>query len=655
MPELVGVLVGDYFLLERLTHEGIVETYRARPTTRGGYDVILRLFRPQFPDPTGFREHFAAEVEKVWHCRQEHIQPLLEFGSGDDLLFCVTMLSEAETLDRYLKRQVEPLSVDAALRIITQLCAALQYAHERGIVHGNVQPSSILIGNDEQILLTNFGMRAAYREDDPPVSQIREGNAAYMAPEQSLGMIAPASDIYAAGILLYRLLGGILPYDGADAEEIALRHADEAIPALRLLRPHLPEALEQVMQVALAKMPQERFVSAAAFAQALRNALVEDRFPAIAAGDVFAQERRIPVRAKRTSATWQRVASLLTIFVVLFGLVGASFFILSLPQSLAPFRNAHAWNLGQKATPTPTATASQPSPAGNPSRRAPVHSVTPPTLATMPPASGDSPTPSPSSFDCVAGTLSIDGSSMIESALQQASADYQQMCPGMTINVQGDGSKVGLNLLQHGQIDAASSDLTARSWRDLSDNPIGALLGVLIVNPDTQVSNLSSAQIQAIFRGQITNWSQVGGVDEPITVIQHSASDPVAQIFRAFIMDGLSEHVHGRHLSGNWAQAVAATSGAIGYVSWQQAQGVAVSILTVNGVTPDSASIIAGTYPFWSVEHLYTQGDGSPQFQSYTAFLETGQATSLFLQDGVIPIAMIPQQVLASHLPGPEI
>ena len=100
-------MLSDYFLLECLAREGMAETYCARPTTRGGYDVVLRLFRPQFPDPTSFREHFAEEVEKVWRCRHEHIQPLFEFGAGDDLLYCATVLTDAETLELYLKRQPE--------------------------------------------------------------------------------------------------------------------------------------------------------------------------------------------------------------------------------------------------------------------------------------------------------------------------------------------------------------------------------------------------------------------------------------------------------------------------------------------------------------------------------------------------------------------
>src|SRR5881227_4021483 len=161
MAELAGVTVGNYFLLECLGREGMVETYRARPTTRGGFDVVLRLFRPRFPDPSAFQEHFASEVEKVWHCHHEHIQPLLEFGAGDGLLYSVTEFLETETLEEVLRKAERQenftfLQMPQIVRYITQICVALQYAHERYIVHGNIQPSSILIQSDQNILLTNF-------------------------------------------------------------------------------------------------------------------------------------------------------------------------------------------------------------------------------------------------------------------------------------------------------------------------------------------------------------------------------------------------------------------------------------------------------------------------------------------------------------------
>ena len=208
MAELTGVTVGNYFLLECLGREGMIESYRARPTTRGGFDVVLRLFRPPFPDSTAFQEHFTSEVEKVWHCHHEHIQPLLEFGSGEDLLFDVTEFSKEKTLEQVLKNvENEEFfnSIPQIVRLITQLCAALHYAHEQHIVHGNIQPSSILIQSNKDILLTNFRMKHIYQEGDPLVAQIEEGNSAYIAPEQVVGMLTPASDIYAIGVLLYQM------------------------------------------------------------------------------------------------------------------------------------------------------------------------------------------------------------------------------------------------------------------------------------------------------------------------------------------------------------------------------------------------------------------------------------------------------------------
>ncbi len=369
MTELAGVTVGNYFLLECLGREGMVESYRARPTTRGGFDVVLRLFRPPFPDPTAFQEHFATEVEKVWRCHHEHIQPLLEFGSGEDLLFDVTEFSKEKTLEQVLENvENEEFfnSIPQIVRLITQLCAALHYAHEQHIVHGNIQPSSILIQSNKDILLTNFRMKHIYQEGDPLVAQIEEGNSAYIAPEQVVGMLTPASDIYAIGVLLYRLLTGYLPYDGESAGEIALKHANEAIPSLHQLRPDLPESVELVVRVALAKSPEARFPSANALARALLAAFALDTPPVVS----VKPQRRIEVHSRRrTHFTWSRALSLLAILLVLFGLIGTLNFFSTLPLHLQdilglPFHSDNQGSIvGTKqgtragASPAPTATS----------------------------------------------------------------------------------------------------------------------------------------------------------------------------------------------------------------------------------------------------------------------------------------------------------
>src|SRR5437764_5612392 len=310
MAELAGVMVGNYFLLECLTREGMVETYRARPTTRGGYDVVLRLFRPPFTDPTDFREHFATEVEKVWRCHHPHIIPLLEFGTGDDLLFTATLFPEAETLAQFLERQQErQLPIAFVVRLVTQLCSAVHYSHDLGIVHGNIQPSSIFIRNDGDVPLTNFSMRRAYQDGEPLAVQLDEGNPLYAAPEQGLGMVRLASDIYSLGVLLYRLLTGTLPYIGETPGEIALKHADAPVPSLRAVRPEVSEALEQVVHIALAKVPEARFSHADALAQALLDAIVTETSPTVSS----MPRRRIQVQSRRIPAGWARAMTVLSL------------------------------------------------------------------------------------------------------------------------------------------------------------------------------------------------------------------------------------------------------------------------------------------------------------------------------------------------------
>src|SRR5437868_13292008 len=157
-------------------------------------------------------------------------------------------------------------------------------------------------------------------------------------------MIRPASDIYALGVLLYRFLGGKLPYDGESPGETAIKHANEPIPSLRALRPELPEALELVVRVALSKTPEARFPSAAALSEALHSSLVPGSVQQVVPDT---PERRISVRSRRTQFTWARAASFLTLFVLLFGLVGASLFVFSLPQHMYDTRGRPFWSVIQ--------------------------------------------------------------------------------------------------------------------------------------------------------------------------------------------------------------------------------------------------------------------------------------------------------------------
>ena len=688
MAELVGVLVGQYFLLECLGREGIVEAYRARPTTQGGDDVMLRLLQPSFPDPAEFREHFAAEAEKVLRCQHEHIQPLLEFGAGDGLLYSVTPLTDEETLEQFLVRQPgRLLPLSQVVQIITRLCAALQYAHQQGIVHGNVQPASIVMPDQEHVQLTHFSMRRAYQDGDAVVSQIDEGNAAYRAPEQTLGMLCPASDIYALGVLLYRLLGGCLPYDGESPGEIALKHAEEPIPSLRVLRPEVPEAVELVVRVALAKKPDARFPTPAALAQALLCAVVPGASPIDPTmnGDTC-PPGRIPtvdprlivgsIRPRRRIVLNPRlgwIPSTLALLLLLLALASTLLFAFTPLQQTDVetwlLRNGNHFVLPESmstrtvsatavtfAVPPKTATALS-SPTSN------VHvtptpmrgqSQTPIAKPTARPGPMVEPDPTALPQLCTSGTLSIDGSSDLEPALQQMSNEYRSLCPDLTIALSGNGILPALDSLQQGQLDIAASDVMVRRTQHLTDHLVGALLYAVVVSPDVQLSGLSSAELQGIYQGQITNWAQVGGPDEAIRVVRRPVRDPVNAIFRAFVLGGVAEHVKGRRMravQGHLVvETVAQLQGAISLVPLAEAEGAGVKVLSIDGTAPGVQGLLQGNYAFWSVEHLYTQGEGTVQSQAYIRFLNTEQEASTMARFGVVPIGMLPASIVASHL-----
>ncbi len=697
MAELAGVMVGNYFLLERLSHEGMVETYRARPTTRGGYDVILRLYRPHFPDPTGFRDAFATEVEKVWRCQHPHIQPLLEYGVGgdlSDLLYSVSLMPMgAETLEAFLKRQPDDLlPLPLVMRFVTQLCSALQYAHEHNIVHGNIQPTSLLVSGEEDLIVTNFSMRRIYRDGDPLTAEIDMGNPAYMAPEQSLGIVRPASDIYAIGVLLFYLLSGQLPYSGESAEEIAMKHTDEPIPSLRALRPDLPEALELVVRVALSKSPDARFPDAAGLAQALVSAVVPDA-PQIICDTPDVPERRVNVRARRTRFTWARAASMLALAVLLLSLASASIFMLSFPQQFHQLTNLPLWHYSSTATPASTASAitatAPPGPlltptventgpaTGTNQGAGPLKNATPPTstnkhpmptitptlpapgpptpVPTLPPTA----TPGPSTFTCAAGRFSVAAPLNLAFLLQQISRDYQSACSSAMIALGGSTDRKNLNAVEQNKDTIAASDLTALPLRNLTDHPLAASLYAVIVSPDIQINGLSSAQLQAIYQGKLTNWSQLGGPNEPVSVILRPASDAVNAIFRSFVLNNAPIHVKGFRLKQDTPErvvlAVSAVPGAISIVPLVAAQGANVQVLAINSALPTAQNLLNGSYPFWGVDHLYTLGTGTAQAQSFLQFTASGQEADVMVQLGAVPISAIAPSLLASHLPGPEI
>jgi len=277
MSDLEGVLLGDYLLLQRLSKGGVADVYRARRmdevNTEGGHDVVVKIFRPTHARRETFREHFLSVAEKLGQLEHSHILPCLEYGEGEDLLYLVTPFVSSGTLEDLLRRVGGRFSAMQALPIMQQVCDAIQYVHEQGIVHGNLKPTNIFVGVDGRILVSDFGIVRGYDDSQQSLTRVGWGRAEYAAPEQSLGLVKKASDIYVLGVLLFRILTGVPPFVGHTPVEVLLKHVRQQPPSARAIVPSISDAVDGVMLKAMQKRAEDRFASAQELSEALRAAV----------------------------------------------------------------------------------------------------------------------------------------------------------------------------------------------------------------------------------------------------------------------------------------------------------------------------------------------------------------------------------------------
>lgn len=262
MTNLEGAILSEYFLLQRISSGGVADVYRARQNGEGNHEVAVKIFRSEYAQRETFREYFMAEAEKIGQFEHPHILPLLEFGEGDDLLYVVMPYIATGTLEDLLKRVGGKLSAMQALPVMQQLCGAVQYAHSRGIIHGDLKPSNVFVAADGRILLADFGIARGYDDSQQSLTRMGWGSAEYAAPEQSLGVLKRSSDIYSLGVMLFRILAGQPPFTGQTPVEVLLKHVRQAPPPIRTIVPNISDAVDGVLQMALQKQGDNRFASA---------------------------------------------------------------------------------------------------------------------------------------------------------------------------------------------------------------------------------------------------------------------------------------------------------------------------------------------------------------------------------------------------------
>jgi len=265
-----GRKLGNYQLIRKLGHGGFGEVYLAEHVHLKTQAAIKLLQHVQLP--SNEEEKFREEAQTIAKFDHRHIIRVIDYGIQDSTSTPYLVMDYAPNgtvRERYPRGKIlEPLHI---LSYVIQVADALQYAHDRRVIHRDVKPENMLLDKQNQIRLSDFGIAVVYETTSTPKTVDRLGTPAYMAPEQFQGKPVHASDQYSLGVVVYEWLCGTLPFNGTIGELMHQHQNDPPTPMCEKVL-FLSPAIEEVVQKALAKKPEERYKCVKDFAQAFQKA-----------------------------------------------------------------------------------------------------------------------------------------------------------------------------------------------------------------------------------------------------------------------------------------------------------------------------------------------------------------------------------------------
>ena len=271
----VGEMLGDRYVVEREIGSGAFSiTYRGRDE-RLGRTIAIKVLRPNYALDATYVQRFEREARTAASISQGNVVDVYDFGRHRDLLYIVMQYVEGEDLKHLIVRD-GPLPPRQAVEISRQVLAGLAAIHHAGIIHRDIKPQNVMIGNDGIARVTDFGVAHVTIDAGLTTAGTTVGTASYMAPEQAQAeALTEATDLYAVGVVLYEILTGRLPFEAPTAIALMLAHIrDQPVPPSRRAPDQpIPASLDAVVMRALAKTPEDRYGDSAAMARALSTAL----------------------------------------------------------------------------------------------------------------------------------------------------------------------------------------------------------------------------------------------------------------------------------------------------------------------------------------------------------------------------------------------
>jgi serine/threonine-protein kinase len=263
------ILAGRYVLEGEIGRGGMASVWRAHDDVLDR-PVAVKILHAHLADDPSFLERFQSEALSSAQLAHPNIVNVYDTGTEDGTSFIVMELFEGRTLADVIA-QNGPLEPDRAINTLIPVLAALQHAHQNGVIHRDVKPGNILVGDSGMVKITDVGIaRAAYASHDATTTGRVLGSVPYLSPEQVQGSdVNPRSDIYACGVVLYEALTGKRPFQAeTDLAAATMRLTREPLPA-RALRSGIPRALDAAVARAMSRRPEDRFQTAENMAAAL--------------------------------------------------------------------------------------------------------------------------------------------------------------------------------------------------------------------------------------------------------------------------------------------------------------------------------------------------------------------------------------------------